>query len=168
MRVPFSKICWNMTFFNISPRYEKENATYYLFQMTWCYWLFSALLCSSHLMFALWVYYWAIYKKIALNGTLTLFAEMSLSRLRPIWLLFESTSISLFDHNRMKQSVWHFDLGRDALNRFGPDLDCRLFLNRIVGSSYKRDIFPIVRTRKLGERLTKSHMQQTEREREHA
>ena len=26
-----------MAFFTISPRYEKENATYYLFQMTRCY-----------------------------------------------------------------------------------------------------------------------------------
>ena len=81
---------------------------------------------------------------VALSGTLTLFAEMPLSRLRPIRLFSELMSIWLFAHNRIEQPVWHFGLDRDAVNRFGPYFDCLLLLNRIVGSSHRRDIFQTI------------------------
>ena len=51
------------------------------------------------------IYTIELFTNIALNGTLTLLADMALSRLRPIILLSEPIWIRLFDHDRIEQSV---------------------------------------------------------------
>ena len=48
MRRTFSKMYRNIAFFNISWRNEKENATYYLFLMTRCFWKTSTRFTSGN------------------------------------------------------------------------------------------------------------------------
>ena len=96
--------------------------------------------CSTHtfIMFSLGVFILihniGLFTNIALNGTLTLFADIALSRLRSIRLLSESIWIWLFGHDRIEQSVWFFCLGQVVVNRIVPCFDSS-------SSSHWRDIF---------------------------
>ena len=121
-----------------------------------CRTLTSTSVVLSSTMFSLdlfiYIHNIGLFTNIALNGTLTLIVVIALNWLRPIQLLSESIPIWLFGHNRIEQSVWFFWPRPRCCEPILSFLwlflvfDCWLFLNRIVGSSHKRDIFITVRT----------------------